>query len=296
MTGDTSKNNALMDPEELVKDISRLASLPSVCIKINKMVDENRSATEIGKAISNDVDLSARLLKIANSAFYGFASKIETITRAVTVIGDRELRSLVLATSAVEAFNKIPIDIASMASFWRHSLQCAIVSRLISSQCGLKQQEQLFLSGLLHDIGHLVLFLKCADLEKEIMVNAALLNEDVHKEEKKVLGFDHAFAGGLLLSEWGLPASLVVPVSYHHEPSLASEFKLETAIVHVANLVAKNLQQKDFTVAYDEINFDKDAEKITNFNEVKYDLIRQELPGLYQSATELFLSKEIAAA
>ena len=130
------KDKPEIDTEKLIKEIKQLVSLPSVCIKVNHMVDDEKcSAADIGKVISNDVSLSARLLKIANSAFYAFPSKIETISRAVPIIGGDELRALVLATATIETFDNIPIDVASMESFWRHSLQTAIVSRLIAKKC-----------------------------------------------------------------------------------------------------------------------------------------------------------------
>ena len=105
-------------PSDLVKGMIKLVSLPHVCIRVNLMVDDpSFSSKDIGEVISQDASLTVRLLKVANSAFYGFQSKIETVSRAVTVIGSHELRDLVLAVSAVRTFSNIPIDLANMASF-----------------------------------------------------------------------------------------------------------------------------------------------------------------------------------
>ena len=289
-------DSSALDPVLLVKEINKLVSLPTVSIKVNQMVDENAAAREIGQAISTDVDLTSRLLKIANSSFYGFTSKIETISRAITIIGDNELRSLVLATATVEAFENFPIDIAYMANFWKHSLNCGIVSRLIAKQRGIKHNEQIFVAGLLHDIGHLVLFQKCADLEKQCMVTAALMNEELHLVEKNILGFDHAYIGGLLLNEWNLPSSLVEPVMHHHDPAAVEKYKLEASIVHIANIVSKNLQNKEYAVPFDRLNIDYVIADMVGFTEEKYLQIKTELPSLYTSAVELFLSDEIVNA
>ena len=290
------KDTAQIDPEKLIKEIKQLVSLPTVCIKVNQMVDdENCSATDIGKIISNDVSLSARLLKIANSAFYAFPSKIETISRAITIIGGTELRALVLATSAIETFDKIPIDVASMESFWRHSLQTAIVSRLIAKKCKFSHGEQMFVAGLLHDIGHLVLFQKYPELEKNVLVNAILKDKETYDEESNVFGFDHAYLGGELLKDWDLPASLVEPVKFHHQPGLAEEHKLETAIVHIANIVAKNYQLGVYARAFDQMEIDKTASSLIGFSNEIYNEILDELPVQYTNAVELFMPKLSAA-
>ena len=118
--------------------------------------DPNVTAKAIGKVMSQDTGLTARLLKIVNSSFYGFTSKIETVSRAVTVIGLRELRGLVLAASAIETFSKIPTEIFNMVRFWRHSVYCGVVAQLLAERCNVLHSERLFVAGLLHDIGKLV--------------------------------------------------------------------------------------------------------------------------------------------
>ena len=290
------KDKPEIDPDKLIKEIKQLVSLPTVCLKVNQMVDdESCSASDIGKVISNDVSLSARLLKIANSAFYGYPSKIETISRAVTIIGGTELRALVLATAAIETFENIPIDVASMDSFWRHSLQTGIVSRLIAKKCKISHGEQMFVAGLLHDIGHLVLFQKYPELEKDVLVNAILKDKETHAEENNVFGFDHAYLGGELLKDWGLPSSLVVPVKYHHQPASAEEHKPEAAIVHIANIVAKNYQLGAYARDFNQLEIDKTACSLIGFSNETYDEILDELPAQYTNAVELFIPKLSAA-
>jgi len=284
--------NPTIDPQTLIKEAKQLVSLPTVCIQINKMVDDKScSATDIGEVISHDVNLSARLLRIANSSFYAFPSEIETISRAVTIIGDTELRALVLATAAIDSFKRFPLDEASMNNFWKHSLQCGIVSRLIASKIMNSKCEQLFVAGLLHDIGHLLLFQKYPELEKNILVNVALNNTETHIEETNVLGFDHAYLGGELLKEWGLPASLVEPVKFHHMPFSATEHKMQSAIVHIANIIAKNTQLEHYKLPFDQLNFDKGTCDLINFSEEVFEFVMEEFSIQYSNAVNIFIPK-----
>ena len=228
------------DLAKIVAETTMLVSLPSVCVKINELIERNNyTAAEIGSIISKDANLTGRLLHVANSAFYGFPAKINTVSRAVTIIGSRELRDLVLATSAVEAFNKIPIDMANMNSFWMHSLDCAILARILASRAKILHSERLFVCGMLHDVGHLVMYLKLPEYAREAMVHAAKTHQYIETAEREIIGFDHAQLGGALLRAWQLPENLVETVRYHHDPFAAPNFQIEAAIIFLANTLAK---------------------------------------------------------
>lgn len=228
------------DLQTIVAETTALVSLPAVCVKINELIQRNNyTAAEIGTLISQDANLAARLLRVANSAFYGFPAKIATISRAVTIVGSRELRDLVLATSAIEAFNRIPIEAANMNSFWMHSLDTAILARLVAARAHMVHSESLFVGGLLHDVGHIVMYLKLPELAREAMLLAARKGVDIESAETQTLGVDHAQLGSALLTAWGLPNTLVEPVRYHHDPASAPAFAREATVIHIANLLAK---------------------------------------------------------
>lgn len=228
------------DMAKIVAQTTALVSLPAVCVKINEIIERNNyTVAEIGSMISKDANLAARLLRVANSAFYGFPSKINTVSRAVTIIGSRELRDIVLATSAVEAFSKIPIDMANMNSFWMHSLDCAIISRIIASRAHVLHNERLFVSGLLHDVGHLVMVLKIPDYARDAMIHAARKQQNLEQAEQEIVGFDHAQLGAALLQTWQLPDNLYETVQYHHDPFAAPNYAREASIVYLANQWAK---------------------------------------------------------
>jgi hypothetical protein len=149
-----------IDPQALVDREMGLASLPNVFMEISRVIGDSRSsAVHVADAISKDTSLSAKLLKIVNSAFYSFPSKIDTISRAVTIVGIRQLSTLALGGAVIRVFQGIPADLVEMESFRKHSIACGICARMIASYKNISNTERLFVAGLLHDIG----------LEKEVL-------------------------------------------------------------------------------------------------------------------------------
>ncbi len=225
-----------MTPQDLVTGVIRLVSLPEVCIRVNEMMeDPATTAKTLGEVISRDAGLTARLLKIVNSSFYGFPSKIETVTRAVTVIGLRELRGLVLAASAVETFSRIPTEVLNRVHFWRHSVYCGVVAQLVAEECKVLHSERLFVAGLLHDIGKLIIAHRLAEKMKIIKQRVAAEQRVDYEIEREELGFDHADVGGALLREWKMPPTLCDAVYFHHHPADATDSLMDAGIIHLAN-------------------------------------------------------------
>lgn len=227
--------------DEFTKDIDSLVSLPGVGMRINKMVnDASSSASDIGKVISQDPALTARLLRIANSPAYGLSSQVDTVSRAVAVIGIQRIRDLVLATSTIDAFEGIPNELVTMENFWRHSLYCGLAAHLLAEQRKMKNAETLFIAGLLHDVGQLVIFRKAPQESRQALLMSIEGPDELalHKTERQVLGFDHAQVGAALLRHWHFPDLLVECVEFHHAPALARKYPMETALVHIANSIA----------------------------------------------------------
>ena len=233
-----------VSPRELVSGVVRLVSLPEVCIRVNEMLEDVRvSAGDIGKIISQDTGLTARLLKIVNSSFYGFPARIETVSRAVTVIGLRELRGLVLAASAVEAFSKIPNEVLNMVKFWRHSVYCGVVAQLLAEKCHVLHSERLFVAGMLHDIGKLILCHRLPEEMAEVSERCKLEERPDYDIEREVFGFDHTEVGGELLKAWQMPKTLGEAVRHHHQPQNADDAIMDVCLIHIANgmtLIAEN--------------------------------------------------------
>lgn len=227
--------------DEVLDGIEELVSLPAACLRINEMVDDPTcSADDISQVITQDPALTARLLRIANSPFYGLASSVDTVSRAVTVLGMRQVRDLALATTAVRTFEGIPNKLVSMQSFWEHSICCALAARALAEECLKSRRESAFVAGLLHDVGQLILYNRLPELSRQAL-EAVLDGPEAlesQEAERELMGFDHAEVGGELMRRWGLPGSLQECVAYHHAPEKAKEYPKEVAIVHIANSIA----------------------------------------------------------
>jgi HD-like signal output (HDOD) protein len=230
--------------KELVQGVEKLVSLPEVCFLVNDLVNDPLSElAEIGEIISQDPDLTARLLKLVNSSYYGFPKKIETVSRAILMVGLKELQHMVWSTTAVETFNNVAPNDANMATFWRHSIFTAVLSRILARETNVLHPERLFVSGLLHDVGQLLIFTKLPDFAQQII---DIQNEQPSTSqvaaEQTALGYDHGEIAGALFHDWEMPDSIVAAVKYHHDPQAAEDFHLEASIVHVADVMAHALE------------------------------------------------------
>lgn len=229
---------------EIVAGTVEVASLPEVFVRVNEMVDSpHYSSSDIGRLISKDPGLTARLLKIVNSPFYGFPSTIDTVSRAITIIGVRELRDLILATTMAKLFKGLPNDLVSMETFWRHSTLCAITARLLAAKTRELNVERFFIAGLLHDIGSLLIYRKIPELAREALLRASHNDQILEEAELQVMGFSHADVGAELLRKWRLPKNIVAAVEHHNAPSRAKEGVKEAAVVHLANIMANTIYE-----------------------------------------------------
>lgn len=229
--------------EELIGSMTGLVSLPDVFHRIDAAV-ENPCSTldQIAAIIMEDQGLAARLLKIANSSFYSFPQPVETITRALTVVGTGQLRDLVMATTAVNQFQGVSAELINIADFWRHSIACGLASRVIATYRREANVESFYVAGLLHDVGRLAFFLARPKIAAVFLMQSRKNEHLLLQTEKTGMGFDHAEIGGALLSKWKLPERLQAPVRWHHAPLGSERFPIESAVVHVADIVAHGLR------------------------------------------------------
>jgi HD-like signal output (HDOD) protein len=193
------------------------------------------SLSAIGDIIEKDVDLTARLLRFSNSAYCGFSTKLSTVAEAISLIGIQQVQDILTASSVIERFSGLSSDFVSVRSFWQHSLATGIAARLIALERRLPKPDRLFVAGLLHDVGRLVLFLQAPQYARkvfELYRNERLL---LREAEVRVLGYDHQNIAEALLKNWRYPATLVLAVGHHHQPSLCEGAKVEAAVVHLAD-------------------------------------------------------------
>ncbi len=222
--------------ESLVKDVNQLVSLPDVYYRLESAIADPSSSTDrIARLLQSDADLCARLLRIANSAFYSFPTAIDSIDRAVTTLGLRQIRELILVTAVVKAFSGIPERIVNMSRFWEHSIAVGILSRNLAQHLRLPQADSIYIPGLLHDIGHLAMYLKLPELMHDLLLQTTHQGKDLHQLEYDCLGYTHAEIGGQLLENWNLPASIYQPVREHHDPLHGSDFERNSCVVNIAD-------------------------------------------------------------
>lgn len=225
---------------DLVKGLFTVASMPAIYMRLTQVMNHPlSSAKDVAKVVSEDPGLTARLLRLVNSAFYGFPRRIDTVSRAITIIGTLQLRDLSLATSVVKMFDKVPQDLVSMDSFWCHSLACGVFARVIATQRREDNVERFFVAGLLHDLGSLVIYMKAPDQARLVLARCKETGNLIHKVEQEIMGFDHTDVGRALVESWNLPESLQEAVAFHHTPLRSSRYPVETSVVHVADIMAQ---------------------------------------------------------
>ena len=188
-----------------------------------------------------DPNLTVRILRIVNSSYYGFHSEIETVSRAITVLGTRDLYNIVLAIAAVRSFSGLGAGLVSVERFWHHSLYGAVVAREIAKRCRFEEPERLFVAGLLHDVGSPVIYTQLPELASAM--RGAADNDEcaLWHAEGLHLGFTHAHVGALLLEAWELPSRLLNAVLHHHDLQGPVDGAQESAALHLADGLASQV-------------------------------------------------------
>ncbi len=200
------------------------------------------SLVTIGEAIEKEPDLTARLLRLSNSSFYGFSARLSTVTEAISLIGIQQVQDLILASSVIAQFKDVSDDFVTMESFWQHSLACGIGARLLATEKRLPKADKFFVAGLLHDIGRLVLFSRAPQPTKEIFELYRSEHLLLHEAEKRVLGFDHQQIASAVMQQWRFPPNLTQAVACHHQPESADLARQEASVVHLADHLVNALQ------------------------------------------------------
>lgn len=229
---------------EKVSNISTIPTLPTVLERITSLMQNPKtSAEEVGKAITRDQSLASKVLKLVNSAFYGFPGKISTITHAVVILGFATIKNIVLTASIFETFRKDSKKAMGfdMEKFWIHSVACGAAAQTLGKHTGSKDKEECFIAGLIHDIGKIIL---CKYLPKEfnqIIQNVHKKNILIYDSENELFGTSHQEVGGVIAKNWNLPVNLQYAVLNHHEPMRTKDHATITSIVHCADILVRAL-------------------------------------------------------
>ncbi len=232
-----------MSAPEIIERIVELPSLPSVYQRVREALDDpNGSIEAVAQIVATDPSMTARVLKVANSALYGLPTRVESVSRALTIIGTAETQNLILATAVISVFQDLPLGAVSMRSFWEHSIACAVAARAIARRMSINGPEPYYLAGLLHDIGRLPFFI----LEPQIMSETLLAHRDrqghLWELEQEFFGTTHGEVGSALLEQWDIPAIYCSAAALHHGQSRYKPWPREAAVIHVADLIVNSLR------------------------------------------------------
>jgi putative nucleotidyltransferase with HDIG domain len=231
----------------LLEDVEGLVSPPDVCLRLFELINAPKTgAADIAAVVNFDPNLTARLLRVANSSFYNFSRKIDTISRAITVIGNVELYQLVLSIAAVKTFAHIPNELVKMETFWRHSVYTGLLARALAIRANVLHPERLFVAGLMHDLGSLVLYHQRPDAMRDILLVADGDEEVLYQSELERFQFSHASVAAYMMEQWQLPEALVDAIKWHHQPERAQEANVEAHILYLANHLVNESEQGNF--------------------------------------------------
>ncbi|HRA81717.1 MAG TPA: HDOD domain-containing protein [Thauera sp.] len=221
--------------QELASQIESLTSLPTVYDRVREQLDSpHGSVFEVARLVSADPALTARLLRLVNSAMYGYRGEVDSVMRAVQILGLQQLHDLVLAMSLHAVFAGIRPAQLDMNQFWRDSVLCALAARGIAQNIGRPGLERVSVIGLLADIGHLVLYQTTPELADEARQSAAQTGEALHLAEQRIIGCDFAEVGAALMDQWRVPSSFAGAIGTQTRPRLGGDHAIDAAILNLA--------------------------------------------------------------
>lgn len=233
---------ALKRPIPVTKDVLLLASnkigtLPAIFHKMMEIINNPYSSSEqAAEIIASDPALSAKLLRLVNSAFYGLSNRIDSITAAVNVVGHGPLMMLTMGAILASSFSGIPSNIIDMRSFWMHAFSTGVTAQAVAKNAGIKSVENQFIAGLLHDIGRLLFFIEAPACAIYAMTESRQNRVYFHDMEKEFFGVTHEDLAVDLLQLWNCPDSIITPIAKHHA-TLDESTPPELCVLPMANAI-----------------------------------------------------------
>lgn len=227
----------MSDIQEIIKEIDNLKPIPQVANKIMSIVqDPDGSLSELSEVIAYDQVITANLLKICNSTYFGLSRKVESIHHAVVLLGMDQIVDLVLMTAAADNFKRQQsgYDLHE-GDLWRYSVSSALIARGLAEKKGSKNNHRIFTAALLKDIGKVILSQYVADSFEKISMLVSERDYSFRKAEKEVIGVDHAELGGMVAESWKFSSRMVDTIRNHHKPEESSNNDFETSIVYLAD-------------------------------------------------------------
>ena len=217
---------------------AKIGTLPTIFYSLLDAVNNRYSSSaDIAAIITKDPALSAKLLRLINSPFYGLRNPVVDITRAVTIVGNGPLVMLTMGTVLVSSFKKVPTSLLDMRSFWMHSIATGVFARVLANRLHLPNPEHFFITGLLHDIGRLLIFITPPSCALHLIMESNRRLMPMQELEAQMLGFSHEELAGEFLHSWNCPATIIEAIVNHHKP-LSPTATMADTILPVANTLA----------------------------------------------------------
>lgn len=231
------KRKTSLLPLDTIKDRMKLPAIPHTVFQLQQAMEQGVSSKGLAEIIGSDPKLSAAILSLVNSPLYSLPMKVDSLTRAITIIGTRQISSLALGTRLLAMFDDTNPENLPMQTFWKHSIACAVLAHDIAALCGRDEPERFLVAGLLHDMGRVMLFSRYPDVARIAMSLHQEKDVPLHKAETWLFDVDHSMIGGLFFGEWGLPPGVVQSALFHHDPGKCLG-KDVAEVVYVANQIA----------------------------------------------------------
>ncbi|MCB1788761.1 MAG: HDOD domain-containing protein [Gammaproteobacteria bacterium] len=278
-----------------ISDNASLVTLPDIYLRLKDVLDDPDSCmADVVEVVGSDPALTARLLRIVNSAYFGLATEIDTVSRAINLLGTQEVHDLVLAVSVAQSFSGMSPAMMDVPRFWRRSFTAAVCAKELAKLCDVLDADRLFVSGLLSDIGHLFLYQYAAEQAQRAMLLASERGMPLFLVEREVLGIDYAQVGAELMRRWHLPQTLWEPTESHTEPARSQTYALATNLVSLAVRMAHAVDRgEDAEQALADV--DAAAWKMTGLSPGRCAAILPEVSRQVNSVVEMFLPGAKAA-
>jgi HD-like signal output (HDOD) protein len=268
----------LSNTQEYLLDVANLITLPDIYIAVKEAIeDPDVSLKDLADIVSFDPAISTRLLKVANSSFYGQVSEIDTIKRAVSLLGTKTVHDTALTVSVSQAFRSIVGVNYDVAAFWQNSIMRAVVAKSCAAELKIPEPDRFFILGLLSDIGHMVMSIRAPDLMQKVLTQHHNTGYPIHLYERSTFGFDYGELGADLLEGWSIPNSIISGIRYQNCPEIAPEFKQEAAVIYCAGRLHPD--EKLFPNLVD-----VETLKQSNIDQFDYDHVRNEAKSLFDEA------------
>lgn len=227
---------------KFISDIAENISIPDIYLDIRQLIEQPDSQiSDYVELIEKDSMLTVRIMRIANSEFFGFSRKADNLKQAINLVGVIQIQDLLLSSLCMRSFLSIPQQVLNLKAFWTYSIHCGIAARVIAQHSFAPILNHFFTLGLLHEIGHAAMYSKAPDQCLRALDDSLSQNRPIQELEREYLGYDYCETGSLLMQLWRLPEVYQQVAHYHLEPLQADkDYQYETQVIHLAHTICQN--------------------------------------------------------